>query len=86
MCTNLLWLDRENPPSHDSTAGRACLAGRAQAEPGHEESWGTGIARFNATFGKAAALGVGYVISLHPEVFFINRETLNVPLGFLLGM
>lgn len=48
-------------------------------------SWGAGIARFNATFGKTANGNIGYVISLHPEVFFINRETLNVPLGFLLG-
>jgi predicted AAA+ superfamily ATPase len=48
-------------------------------------AWGAGITRFNDTFGKTADIGVGYVISLHPQVFFINRETLNVPLGFLLG-
>jgi hypothetical protein len=49
-------------------------------------AWGAGVTRFNDTFGKTANISVGYVISLHPEVFFINRETLNVPLGFLLGM
>jgi hypothetical protein len=51
-----------------------------------QRAWGTGIARFNDTFRKIADIGPGYVISLHPELFFLNRETLNVPLGFLLGV
>lgn len=49
-------------------------------------AWGTGVSRFNAIFKKSNNLGLGYVISLHPEMFFLNRETLNVPLGFLLGV
>lgn len=48
-------------------------------------AWGTGITRFRETFASAADISPGYVISLHPEIFLLNRDTLNIPVGFLLG-
>jgi predicted AAA+ superfamily ATPase len=51
-----------------------------------QRAWGAGVARFKDTFKKTADIGLGYVISLHPEIIFLNRETLNVPLGFFFGV
>ncbi len=47
---------------------------------------GTGIPRFKETFKPAADISPEYVISLYHEIFLLNRDTLNVPVGFLLGV